>query len=188
MGETQSIKKGHVLKESYCPFPSDKATSELLPPGSDETLLTSLQLSDLIRSKAVDANHALRSLRRRIAHKNPNVQIQSLHVLDVLVKNSGEAFLLTVGNGKDGWMAQLEELCTSVGRDLRVLDAFPRSADLCFTYSLTMTSSKPQLGSFRTGHWLSSLRIRQHRYRVVTSSTSTIVFATACSFRQRTRL
>lgn len=92
----------------------DKATSELLPPGSDETLLTSLQLSDLIRSKAVDSNYALKSLRRRIAHKNPNVQIQSLHVLDVLVKNSGEAFLLTVGNGKEGWMTQLEEMCTSV--------------------------------------------------------------------------
>lgn len=38
-----------------------------------------------------------------------------MHVLDVLVKNSGEAFLLAVGNGKDGWMAELEELCKSVG-------------------------------------------------------------------------
>lgn len=92
----------------------DKATSELLPTGSDETLLTSLQLSDLIRSKAVDPSYALKSLRRRISHKNPNVQIQSLHVLDILVKNSGEAFLLGIANGKDGWMAQLEELCKNV--------------------------------------------------------------------------
>lgn len=53
-------------------------------------------------------------MRRRTGHKNPNVQIQALHVLDVLVKNSGEAFLLAVGNGKDGWMAELEELCKSV--------------------------------------------------------------------------
>lgn len=53
-------------------------------------------------------------MRRRIAHKNPNVQIQALHVLDVLVKNSGEAFLLAVGNGKDGWMTELEDLCKSV--------------------------------------------------------------------------
>lgn len=95
---------------------TDNATSELLPSGSDETLLTSLQLSDQIRSKTVDASYALKSMRRRSAHKNPNVQIQALHVLDVLVKNSGEAFLLAVGNGKDGWMAELEELCKSVSR------------------------------------------------------------------------
>jgi hypothetical protein len=97
----------------------DNATSELLPSGSDETLLTSLQLSDLIRSKSVDASYALRSMRRRIAHKNPNVQIQALHVLDVLVKNSGEAFLLAVGNGKDGWMTELEELCKSVSESVK---------------------------------------------------------------------
>lgn len=93
---------------------TDKATSELLPPDNDETLLLSLQLSDLIRSKSIEAPLALKSLRRRLSHKNPNVQIQSLHVLDVLVKNSGEALLLAVANGKDGWLGQVEELCRSV--------------------------------------------------------------------------
>jgi len=64
---------------------------------------------------------ALKSLRRRLSHKNPNVQIQSLHVLDVLVKNSGEALLLAVANGKDGWLTQVEELCRSSNHDLQQL-------------------------------------------------------------------
>jgi hypothetical protein len=115
---TSTARAAEVLTcgHHYLSFSTDNATSELLPSGSDETLLTSLQLSDQIRSKSVDASYALKSLRRRTGHKNPNVQIQALHVLDVLVKNSGEAFLLAVGNSKDGWMVELEELCKSVGR------------------------------------------------------------------------
>lgn len=95
----------------------DKATSELLPPESDEVLLLGLQCSDLIRARSIEAPLALKSVRRRLAHKNPNVQIQALNLLDVLVKNSGEAFLLAVGNGKDGWPAQVEELVRSVSSE-----------------------------------------------------------------------
>lgn len=97
----------------------DKATSELIPPDDESVLLTSLQLSDLIRSKATEPASALKSLRRRLAHKNFNVQILALNVCDILVKNSGEAFLGQVGNGKDGWMAQLEELCKSTNNEVR---------------------------------------------------------------------
>ncbi|KAK9900166.1 hypothetical protein P389DRAFT_192454 [Cystobasidium minutum MCA 4210] len=118
----------------------DNATSELLPSGSDETLLTSLQLSDQIRSKTVDASYALKSMRRRLAHKNPNVQIQALHVLDVLVKNSGEAFLLAVGNGKDGWMSELEELCKSSNPDLRTT-ATTNLQNWALAFQSTSTSS-----------------------------------------------
>lgn len=98
---------------------TDKATSELVPPGEDEVLLSSLSLSDMIRSKGIEPEAALKSVRRRIGHKNPNVQVQALHVLDVLVKNSGNGFLLAVGNGKDGWLDQLEALCRTVSQILR---------------------------------------------------------------------
>lgn len=92
----------------------DKATSELLPPDNDEVLLLGLQCSDLIRARTIEPPLALKSVRKRLSHKNPNVQIQTLNFLDILVKNSGEGFLLAVGNGKDGWIGQLEEVCKSV--------------------------------------------------------------------------
>ena len=101
---------------------TDKATSELLPLDDESVLLTSLQLSDVIRSKGVEPAAALKSLRRRLSHKNFNVQILALNVCDILVKNSGEAFNLQVANGKEGWMAQLEELCRSVNCLMMLLE------------------------------------------------------------------
>lgn len=92
-----------------------------MPVGQDEILLSGLQLSDMVRSKAIEAEPALKSVRRRIGHKNPNVQVQALHVLDLLVKNSGSAFLLAVGSRKDGWLDQLEALCRAVSYTLHNL-------------------------------------------------------------------
>ena len=40
----------------------DKATSELVPPGEDEVLLSSLSLSDMIRSKSIEPEAALKSV------------------------------------------------------------------------------------------------------------------------------
>lgn len=59
---------------------ADKATSELLPAGSEDMAL-SLEICDQIRSRSVAPKDAMRSLKRRLDHKNPNVQLSVLSVL-----------------------------------------------------------------------------------------------------------
>jgi len=62
---------------------ADKATSELLPAGSEDMAL-SLEICDQIQSKSVPSKDAMRSLKRRLDHKNPNVQLSALSVLHLL--------------------------------------------------------------------------------------------------------
>ena len=56
-----------------------KATSELLP-GAAEDVVANLDISDQVRSKQVLPKDAMRSLKKRINHANPNVQLLALGV------------------------------------------------------------------------------------------------------------
>lgn len=58
---------------------TEKATSELLPAGQVDLALH-LEISDQIRSKKVNAKDAMRSLKQRLNHKNPNVVMSTLEV------------------------------------------------------------------------------------------------------------
>lgn len=61
----------------------DKATSELIPNGSEDVALN-LEICDQIRSKSAPAKDAMRALKRRLNHKNPNVQLLALGVSHII--------------------------------------------------------------------------------------------------------
>lgn len=75
--------------------PINAATDAALPYNTPD-LPAYLEIADKIKSGQLSPTDAVKALKKRLTHSNPNVVLLTLHLTDTLVKNSGSAFIKQV--------------------------------------------------------------------------------------------